>query len=99
MPNDEVYMDIPAVRDIAKTFGNVSDVLKNVSQVLQVLIDTLKATAFIGLVGGLAVAHFMEMIKPYIDKMAEKCAELKSDVTASVDAYERGDAQGATKFY
>jgi Mg2+ and Co2+ transporter CorA len=96
---DEVYMDIPAVRDIAKTFGTIGDVLKTVSTVLQALITTLKATAFIGLVGGLAVAQYMESIKPHIDKMAEKCEELSKDVSASVDAYERGDAQGATKFH
>jgi hypothetical protein len=96
---DGVYMDIPAVRNISKRFGTVSDVLKNVSKVLQALITTLKTTAFVGLVGGLALAHYMEMLKPFIDQMAQKCAELSKDVSASVDAYERGDAQGATRFY
>lgn len=96
---DEVYMDVPVIRDFAKLFGTISDVLETVSKVLQVLITTLKTTAFIGLVGGYAVANFMEMIKPHIDELAEKCAELNQDLDASVDAYERGDALGATRFY
>ncbi|MEZ4726296.1 MAG: hypothetical protein R3E79_04085 [Caldilineaceae bacterium] len=94
-----VYMDIPAVRNMAKSFGTISDVLNNVSRVLQALITTLKTTAFVGLVGGLALAHYMELIKPQIDNLAKKCAEINKDLGASVDAYERGDAQGATRFY
>jgi hypothetical protein len=95
----QVYMDVPAVRDIAKTLNTISEILTNVARVLEVLIFTLKTTAFIGLVGGYAVAQFLELIKPYIEKMAEKLAEISRDVDASVTAYESGDAQGATRFY
>jgi hypothetical protein len=63
------------------------------------LIMTLKTTAFIGLVGGAAVAQFLEMIKPHIENLAEKCEEISGDLDKSVDAYERGDALGATRFY
>lgn len=96
---DEIYMDIPAVQNIAKTFGDISEVLKTVSKVLEALVLTLKTTAFIGLVGGYAVAQFIETIKPHIDELAEKCAELMKDVNASIAAYERGDAQGAARFH
>jgi hypothetical protein len=96
---DGVDMDVPAVRNISKNFGNISNVLKNVSKVLQTLITTLRTTAFVGNVGGLALAQYMEQIKPTIDTMAENCAELSKDLSASVDAFERGDAQGATRFF
>lgn len=96
---DEVYMDIPVVRDMAKTFGTIAEVLNTVCKVLEALITTLKTTAFIGLVGGYAIANFMEMIKPHIEQLAEKCEEFNKDLDASVAAYERGDALGATKFY
>jgi hypothetical protein len=99
MSDTQVYMDIPAVKDIAKNFNTISEVLSNVAKVMDVLINTLKVTAFIGLVGGYAVSQFLEMIKPQIEKMSEKCAELSKDVNASVTAYERGDAEGATRFY
>jgi hypothetical protein len=39
------------------------------------------------------------MIKPYIKQMADKCVELGKDLTTSVNAYESGDATGATRFY
>ena len=96
---DEVYMDIPAVENIAKILGRVSDVLNAVNKVLEGLVLILKTTAFIGLVGGYAVIQFIESIKPYIKQMADKCEELDRDVGASVAAYERGDALGATRFY
>jgi hypothetical protein len=94
-----VYMDIPAVRGISKNFSTISDVLKAVSKTLEAISNALKATAFIGLVGGYAVVQFIEVIKPQIDEMVQKTAELSKDLSASVTAYERGDQQGATKFY
>lgn len=97
--NQGVFMDIPAVKGISKNLGTISDVLKGVSKALEAISNALKATAFIGLVGGLAVVQFIEVIKPQIDEMVEKTAELSKDVSASVAAYERGDTQGATKFY
>lgn len=94
-----VYMDIPAVRGISKNFSTISDVLKAVSKTLEAIANALKATAFIGLVGGYAVVQFIEVVKPQIDEMVQKTAELSKDLAASVTAYERGDQQGATKFY
>jgi hypothetical protein len=96
---DGVDMDVPAVRNVAKRFDTISDVLTNVSKVMQTLITTLKTTAFVGMVGGLALAHYMEQMKPTIDNMAKNCAELSKDLGTSVDAFERGDAQGATRFF
>lgn len=95
----EVYMDIPKVRKIAKTFDQISDVLKTICKILEVVVTILKASAFFGAVGNLAAARFLEQIKPHIEKMAEQCAELCKDVGASVDAYERGDALGAARFH
>lgn len=96
---DEVYMDIPAVRQMAQRFDNIGDLMENVNSKLELLVNTLKATAFIGLVGGGAVIMFIEMIKPHVKFMADKCHELHRDLNASVAAYERGDQRGATRFY
>ncbi len=96
---DEVYMDIPAVRGISKKFDVISDVLNAIAKILEGLAMLLKMTAFVGMVGGFALLAIIEQLKPQIEQMAEKCAELSQDLAASVDAYERGDAQGATRFY
>jgi methyl-accepting chemotaxis protein len=92
-------MDIPAVQDIAKTFNQVSEVLKGVVTALDVLINVLNTTAFMGAVGGAAVAHFMEIMKRQIDDVADRTEEVSNDVNAAVEAYQRGDAQGSTKFH
>ena len=49
---DQVYMDVPAVRQIAKNFGQIGEVLDNVAKVLEALVNILRGTAFIGMVGG-----------------------------------------------
>jgi hypothetical protein len=92
-------MDIPAVEGIARTFQAVSETLKGVVTSLDVLINILNATAFVGAVGGAVLAQFMEIIKRQLDNMADKTEEVSKDVTAAVEAYQRGDEQGATKFY
>jgi hypothetical protein len=99
MATNEVFMDIPAVRGMAKKFGDISEVLTNVNKALEALSTTLKAVAFIGFVGTAVAAQYIDTIKPYIKQMADKCAELNKDLSTSVDAYERGDTTGATRFY
>src|SRR5437660_11666160 len=99
MATEEIYMNVPEVTQIGNTFGQISDVLKNVSQVLNVMIDTLRAAAFVGFVAGAAEAQFLNVIKQYIDGIQKRCDELKKDVLASVKAYENGDQRGSQKFY
>ena len=96
---NEVYMDVPAVRQMAKNFQAISEVLSTVNKVLEAMLMILKTTAFIGLVGGAAVAGYIEMIKPYVENWVQQTEEISRDLNASVDAYERGDELGATRFY
>jgi len=95
----EVYLDIPAVHNMAKTLQTVSEVLDTTDKVMEALSTTLKVTAFIGLVGGAAIASYIDAVQPFVRQMSQKCAELHDDVEASVTAYENGDQQGATRFY
>lgn len=95
----QVYMNLPAVRKMAKTFGNLGQVLTNVAKVLQTLSTLLKTTAFIGMVGGYAVAQVIDQYRPQIKQMADKCEELNKDLVAAAAAYERGDQEGATRFH
>jgi hypothetical protein len=96
---EEVFMDVPVVRDFGKKFADIGEVLENVAKALDMLANILKATAFIGLVGGMAIVHIIEQVNPYIKQIAEKCQELSGDLAASADAYERGDAMGSTRFH
>lgn len=96
---NEVYMDIPAVRGIAKNFGTIGQLLMNVARTLEALSRVLHTTAFVGAVGGAALAQYIDLVRPHVDMTSQKCTELSQDLEASVTAFERGDEQGATKFY
>jgi uncharacterized protein YukE len=97
--NDEVYMDVPAVREIAKNLQTLSETLSAVVKALEALINTLKAVAFIGSIGVAAFTLFLEVLKPGIEDKAEKFAELSKDVNAAVEAFVRGDNTGALRFH
>lgn len=96
---DEVYMDIPQVQSMSNFFGDAGELLHAVSSALEVLSATLKATAFVGLVGGYAVAAYLDQIKPRVDTAAQKMEELNGDLNSAVDAYQRGDELGSTRFF
>ena len=42
---EEVYMDVPEVRNISKKFSEISEVLNAVAKVLEGLLMVLRATA------------------------------------------------------
>ncbi len=94
-----VYMDTDAVRDMAKNFGTIGEVLQGVNKALEALSNILKATAFVGLVGGAALAFIIDSTRPQIEDIAEKCEEINKDLDVSVAAYERGDELGSTRFH
>lgn len=95
---DEISMEVPAVQKLSTDFKKFSDLLNLINKALEVLANILKTTAFIGLVGGAAVLHFIETIKPQIKSMADLCAELSRDLSTTVKAFQEGDMQGANLF-
>lgn len=94
-----VEMDTDKVQAMADGFEAASEILQGVSAALQGAMDLLKSTAFVGLVGGLAVERYLAFIKPKIDNLAAYCAEIHGDLEAAIQAYMRGDAEGATRFH
>jgi hypothetical protein len=99
MASNKVIMDVPAVKKMGSTFEDIGDVLDSVSKVMQILLNTLRATAFVGMFGGWALQSYLEQVKPVVDRLAKQCKEIGKDLLFSVQAYERGDALGKTRFY
>ncbi len=99
MAHKEIKMDVPAVKKMGKTFREIGEVLKGISKVLQVLLMTLRATAFVGMFGGWALQSYIEQLKPVIDRLGKQSREIGKDLINSARAYERGDAIGSTRFY
>jgi len=96
---DLVYMDVPAVRDMAKKFGQIGEVLTNVGKVLEQLSNMCNVAAFIGLIGAQVVKAYIDQLRPHITKLAKKCQELNKDIMDSAAAYERGDQLGSARFH
>lgn len=59
----------------------------------------LKTTAFVGLVGGVALERFLEWLKPIIDELEKNSHELAKDLRDAAQAYQNGDELGSTRFH
>ena len=95
----DVIMDVPAVLSMSDRFNQMGNVLKEIDNALEICMTILQTTAFIGLVGGAAVARYLNTLKPVIEKFSDKSFELSVDLKAAVEAFQNGDAEGATKFH
>jgi len=95
---EEVFMDVPQVQKMAEAFGNFGEILQGVSKTLEMVITVLRVTAFVGLVGGIAVERYLSVIKPRVDRMAQKMLELRSDLQGAINHYQTGDESGSRRF-
>lgn len=94
----EVSMDYDAVQRMADGFSRSADTLQAVSKALEVAIGILKASAFLGLVGNMALAHYLEGIKPNVDRLAATCEELSMDLIGAIISLRDGDYSGSQRF-
>ncbi len=94
----EVSMDYEAVQAMADGFSTAADTLQNVSKALEVAIGILKASAFFGLVGNMALAHYLEGIKPNVDRLAATCQELNQDLVNAIRYVRDGDQSAVSRF-
>ncbi len=94
----EVYMDVPRVQKMADNFGKFGQTLKQIAKGLETAIIVLKATAFVGMIGNLAVASYLERIKPRVEKLSEEMLELQQDVKGAIMHYTTGDITGSGRF-
>jgi len=94
----EVSMDYGEVQKLADGFRTAGDTLEAVGKALEVAIGILKATAFFGLVGNLALAHYLEGIKPNVDRLAATCEETSMDLVGAIISLRDGDYSGSQRF-
>lgn len=96
---DEVFMDTDAVENLARRLAQIADLLRRVAKILEQLMNILRTTAFIGLVGGYAVERYLAFIKPQIENLAAFMDENSAELKVAVQRYINGDKQGACRFY
>lgn len=95
---DEVFMDIPRVEQLSKSFQTFGSVLEGVSKALLAISMAMKASAWLSLGATAAVAAYADRIRPNVDKAAKKMHELSGDITSAIRAYRDGDLSGSKRF-
>lgn len=98
MATDEVFMDIPQVQNMAKSFKGFGEVLDGVAKAIEVIAASLHATAWISLGATEAAARYMDRIKPNVVKAANKMRELSDDLNSAISSYRDGDQSGSRRF-
>ncbi len=96
---NEVFMDTDRVEQLAQRFNNLAKILQAVAKVLELQMNILRTTAFIGLVGGYAVKRYLAIIKPKILDTADFLEEISRDLKVAVQNHINGDKEGASRFY
>src|SRR5574339_175825 len=95
---DEVFMDIPRVEQMSKSFETFGTVLEGVSKALLAISIALKATAWLSFGATAAAAAFADRIRPNVDNAAKKMHELSGDIMSAIKAYRDGDMSGSKRF-
>jgi hypothetical protein len=94
----DVSMDFDAVARMADGFQTAADTLHGVDRALETAIGVLKASAFLGMVGNLALANYLEGIQPNVARLAATCEEMNQDLTGAIAALRDGDYSGSQRF-
>ena len=95
---EEVFMDIPRVEQMSKSFQTFGTVLEGVSKSLLAISIAMKATAWLSFGATAAAAAYADRIRPNVDKAAKKMHELSGDITSAIKAYRDGDMSGSKRF-
>jgi len=94
----EVFMDIPQVEKMSKSFESFGDTLDVVAKTLEALSMLLKATAWLSLGATAALSTFIDRILPNIKRAAAKMKEIAGDIMSAIRAYRDGDMTGSRRF-
>lgn len=95
---DEVFMDIPQVEQMVKSFATFGDVLDGVAKAMEVIAAMLHATAWISFGATEAIARYLDSIKPNVTQAAAKMKELSGDIRDAIKSYQTGDNTGSRRF-
>jgi hypothetical protein len=98
MASDEVFMDIPQVENMSKSFKQFGEVLDAVAKTLEAISISLKAAAWFSFGATAAAAAYIDRIKPNVQKAANKMKELSDDLMSAIRSYRDGDNTGSRRF-
>lgn len=91
-------MDYERVESIAKGFEEAGNILKTIDTALQALLMILRTTAFIGLVGGIAVERYISGIQPIVKELSQYCLDDSQDLRQAIANHQAAVAATAPEF-
>lgn len=94
----DVRMDYEVVQAMADGFRASADQLHAVDRALEAAIVVLKASAFVGMVGNLGLAVYLENIRPHVTRLSATCDELHDDLIGAIASLRDGDFSGSQRF-
>ncbi len=94
----DVRMDYHVVQQLANSFRDSADTLRSIDQALEIAVALLKSSVFLGLVGNMGMAAYLENIQPHIRRLAAICDELHSDLLGAIASIRDGDYTGSQRF-
>jgi len=95
---EEVFMDIPAVEDVQKKFQGIADATQQISNILRIAAEILRATAFFGMVGNMVMAWYADQIRSIVDQLHQMALTISDGVGGAVKSYRDGDSSGSQLF-
>lgn len=98
MSTEEVYMDIPQVESMSKSFNAFGDVLNAAATALEVISMGLKSSAWMSLGATYAAAMYLDRIQPNVKKAGEEMKIISGDITSAINSYRSGDNTGSRRF-
>jgi hypothetical protein len=98
MASQVVQMDYPVITSVSQNFGQASEALVAIGQVLQVTITMLRTAAFFGMELAGALAQYLEVIKAKVDKLAGLTKEFSGDLARAVNDHRTGQYQAGSYF-
>lgn len=94
----EVSIDYAVVESMAEGFRGAAETLHSVNSALETAAAILRASAFVGMVGNLALAQYLDNIQPNVARLAATCEELDSDLMGAIASLRDGDLSGSQRF-
>lgn len=87
-------MNVPAVRNIAKGCEAAGAALKVVAAMMEVQMMILRTTAFLGLVGNIALERYLARMQPKIARAATRLTQLSEYAMKEAAQVEKASQAG-----
>lgn len=98
MAKQVVEMDYNTITQASKSFDDQRQLLEGIGKALKIVVDILKATAFLSMGTTKALEKYLEGIMKAVNALAKVCGEFSGDLKQAVTEHKTGDYKGGNYF-